>query len=91
VLPLAFALPGLPDVLVLTLIGSSTSALLAPVIVVCTIWLTNSKRMMLPGYTNSWAMNVVLVAVGLIGLWATYGVIQGLIQLATDLQAGSVG
>ena len=89
VLPLAFAAPGLPDVLVLTVIGSSTSALLAPVIVVCTIWLTNSKRLMLPGYTNSLPMNLVLVVVGLIGLWATYGVIHGLIQLAADLTGGA--
>jgi Mn2+/Fe2+ NRAMP family transporter len=87
VLPLAFAVPGLPDVLVLTVIGSSTSAFLTPVIVVCTIWLTNSKRLMLPGYTNRWWMNVILVVVGLIGLWAAYGVIQGLIELAADLNA----
>jgi hypothetical protein len=37
---------------------------------------------MLPGYTNSWPMNLVLVVVGVIGLWATYGVIRGLIELA---------
>jgi Mn2+/Fe2+ NRAMP family transporter len=87
VLPLAFAAPGLPDVLVLTVIGSSVGVLLAPVIVVCTIWLTNSKRLMLPGHTNTWWMNVILVVVGIIGMWATYGVIQGLIELAGELGA----
>jgi Mn2+/Fe2+ NRAMP family transporter len=85
--PLAFAAPGLPDVLVLTVIGSSVAVLLAPVIVVCTIWLTNSRRLMLPGYTNTWWMNVILVVVGIIGIWATYGVVHGMIQLVGDLSA----
>jgi hypothetical protein len=71
-------------------ISLSRAALLAPVIVVCTIWLTNSKRLMLPGYTNSWFMNVILAVVGIIGLWATYGVIRGLIQLVGDLASGAV-
>lgn len=80
---LAFAAPGLPDVLVLTVVAGSNSVLLAPVIVIGTIVLTNHKRLMLPGYTNSWYMNVILVVVGLIGMWATYGVVQGLVQMAS--------
>lgn len=81
VIPLAFALPGLPDVLVLTVAGSSTAAILAPVIIVGTLVLTNNKRLMLPGYTNRWWTNVVLCAIGAVGLWASYGAVKGIIEL----------
>lgn len=83
VIPLAFALPGLPDVLVMTVVASSTAALLAPVIMVGTLVLTNNKRLMLPGHTNRWYFNVVLVAVGCVGIWATHGVVRGLIELVS--------
>ncbi|MCI2417337.1 Nramp family divalent metal transporter [Saccharopolyspora sp. K220] len=82
VLPLAFALPGLPDVLVLTIVGSSITGILAPIILIGTIALTASKRFMIPAYANRWWMNVILCAVGVIGLWAAYGTIAGLIDLA---------
>ncbi|MQA09375.1 MAG: hypothetical protein GEU98_12650 [Pseudonocardiaceae bacterium] len=84
VIPLAFALPGLPDVLVLTVAGSSTAAILAPVIVVGTIALTNNKGLMLPGHTNKWWMNVILCVVGAVGMWASYGAIQGIIALVAE-------
>lgn len=79
--PVVFALPMFPDVVVMTVAGSATGGLMAPLIVVGTLFLTNSKRRMLPGYTNRWWENVILVAVGVLGIWAAYGLISGLPHL----------
>lgn len=79
--PVFFALPAFPDVVVMTVAGSATAGLMAPIIIAGTLILTNSKRRMLPGYTNKWWENVVLVVVGCVGLWAAYGLITGLPHL----------
>lgn len=82
--PVIFALPAFPDVVVMTVAGSATAGLMAPVIIVGTLILTNDKRRMLPGYTNRWWENCILVVVGCIGLWATYGLIAGLPRLLVE-------
>ncbi|WP_158703278.1 Nramp family divalent metal transporter [Pseudonocardia dioxanivorans] len=79
--PVLFALPGLPDAVVMTVAGSATAGLMAPVIIVGTLILTNDKRRMLPGYANKWWENIILVVVGCIGLWSAYGLIVGLPEL----------
>ncbi|MGE0218148.1 Nramp family divalent metal transporter [Mycolicibacterium sp.] len=76
--PILFALPVFPDVVAMTVAGSATAGIMAPVIIVGTLIVTNDKRRMLPGYTNKWWENVILVIVGGIGLWAAYGLIVGL-------------
>lgn len=85
VIPLAFALPGLPNLVVLTVAGSSTSAIMAPLIIVGTVLLTMRSKHMSSGYVNKWWENVVLVVVGCIGLWAAYNVVVGLPQLFANL------
>ncbi len=77
--PILFALPVFPDVVAMTVAGSATAGILAPVIIIGTLVVTNDKRRMLPGYTNKWWENVILIVVGGIGLWATYGLIAGLL------------
>lgn len=85
VIPLAFAWPGLPNLVVLTVAGSSTSAIMAPLIIVGTLLLTMRKKHMSSGYANKWWENVVLIIVGCIGLWAAYNVVVGLPQLFGNL------
>lgn len=79
--PALFALPVFPDVVALTVAGGATAGIMAPVIIVGTLILTNDKRRMLPGYTNKWWENIILITVGCIGLWAAYGLITGLPHL----------
>lgn len=79
--PIVFALPVFPDVVVMTVVGSASAGLMAPVIIVGTLFLTNDRRRMLPGHTNRWWENVILVVVGLVGLWAAYGLVTGLPEL----------
>ncbi|CAN7697606.1 Nramp family divalent metal transporter [Mycolicibacterium frederiksbergense] len=76
--PIFFALPVFPDVVAMTVAGSATAGILAPIIIIGTLIVTNDKRRMLPGYANKWWENVVLIIVGGIGLWAAYGLIAGL-------------
>jgi Mn2+/Fe2+ NRAMP family transporter len=83
VLPLVFALPNAPDVVILTVIGNTFAVLTTPVIVLGLLWLTNKKRLMLPGYTNKWWENVILVVSGVIGCWASYHLVVSLVDLFT--------
>lgn len=76
--PILFTLPGFPDVVALTVAGSATAGMMAPIVIVGTLIVTNDKRRMLPGFTNKWWENVILVVVGCIGIWAAYGFIKGL-------------
>lgn len=79
--PIVLALPVFPDVVVMTVVGSAGAGLVAPVIIVGTLLITNDRRRMPPGYTNQWWENVVLVVVGLVGLWAAYVLVTGLPDL----------
>ena len=81
-LPLVFALPAFPDALTLTVAGSSIGVLLAPFIMGGTIVLTTAKRFMQPGYANRWWETVILLGVFGVGVWASYGVVRGLVELA---------
>jgi Mn2+/Fe2+ NRAMP family transporter len=85
ILPLVFALPFAPNLVVLTVIGSSFAVLTAPIIIVGIIWLTSSRRYMLPEYVNKWWQTAILLVVGGIGLWAVYGLITGLADTLSKL------
>jgi Mn2+/Fe2+ NRAMP family transporter len=80
--PVVFALPVFPEALSMTVIGSATAGLLAPVLMIGTIVLTNDRRRMAAGYTNRWWTNLLLCGVGLVGLWASYSTVRGLLELA---------
>jgi hypothetical protein len=82
VLPLVFALPSAPDVIVLAVISNTFAMLTTPIIVFGLLWMTNNKRPMLRGYTNRWCENPILVASAVIGCWASYQLVQ---ELAAQL------
>jgi Mn2+/Fe2+ NRAMP family transporter len=80
VLPLIFSLPMAPSFIALTIAGNALGAITGPIIIVGIIVLTTSKKFMLPEYVNKWWETVALLIVGGIGLWATYGVVAGLLS-----------
>lgn len=61
------ALPAAPNLIVLTVAGNAFAVLTTPIMVFGLLWLTNSKRLMLPGHTNRWWENLVLLASAVIG------------------------
>lgn len=75
--PLVFSIPNGPNVIVLTVLGSSFSVITVPLMIIGLIYLTSSKKLMLPEHVNKWWQLVLLSVVGVIGLWATYTVITG--------------
>ncbi len=78
-LPLLFSLPMAPSFIALTLAGNALGAITGPIIIVGVIILTTRKKYMLPEYVNKWWETVALLIIGGIGLWATYGVVAGLL------------
>lgn len=80
VLPLIFSLPVAPNFIALTIAGNAMGAITGPIIIVGVIVLTTSKKYMLPEYANKWWETVALLIIGGIGLWATYGVVRGLLS-----------
>jgi Mn2+/Fe2+ NRAMP family transporter len=85
VLPLVFALPFAPNLVILTVLGSSFAVLTAPIIMLGIILLTSSRRFMLPEFVNKWWQTAILVVVGGIGLWAVYGLVVGLSDTLRNL------
>jgi Mn2+/Fe2+ NRAMP family transporter len=79
IVPLLFSLPAAPNFIVLTIAGNALGAITGPIIIVGVIILTTRKKFMLPGYVNKWWETVALLIIGGIGLWATYGVVAGLL------------
>lgn len=80
ILPTLFSLPMAPNFIVLTIAGNALGAITAPIIIVGVILLTSSKRFMRPEYVNRWWETVLLLIIGGVGLWATYGVVAGLLS-----------
>lgn len=78
-LPLLFSLPIAPNFIALTIAGTAMAAVTGPIIIVGVIVLTTSKRYMLPEYANSWWETVALLLIGVVGLWAAWGVAAGLL------------
>lgn len=75
--PLVFSVPNGPNVVVLTVLGSSFSVITVPLLIIGLIYLTSSRKLMLPQHVNKWWQTVLLVGVGAIGLWATFKVVGG--------------
>ena len=76
ILPLIFSLPFAPNFIVLTVFANAIAVVLIPAIVVGVVWITNKKEWLLPGWTNSWWENVIIIAVGGVGIWATFNLIR---------------
>jgi Mn2+/Fe2+ NRAMP family transporter len=73
--PVIFSFPFGPDLVVITLLGNGLSVLTVPALIVGLVAITMRKDLMLPGYANRWWENLMLVAIGAVGLWATYELI----------------
>jgi Mn2+/Fe2+ NRAMP family transporter len=80
IVPLLFSLPMAPNFIALTIAGNALGAITGPIIIVGVIILTTSKKYMLPEYANKWWETLALLIIGGIGLWATYGVVAGLLS-----------
>src|SRR5918994_118019 len=80
IVPLLFSLPMAPNFIALTIAGNALGAITGPIIIVGVIVLTTSKKYMLPEYANKWWETIALLIIGGIGLWATYGVVAGLLS-----------
>lgn len=80
--PLVFSLPNTPNLVFLTVVGSAFAVLSAPIIIAGVIYLTTSRKLMLPKFANKpWEL-AALVIIGLIGLWAVYHLVMSLVDLA---------
>ena len=81
--PVLFSLPGMPGMVVITLLGISFSVLTVPSTMVGLIAMTARRDLMLPSYVNRWWENAILVSIGLVGLWATYQLIVSIVDNVT--------
>lgn len=80
IVPLLFSLPAAPNFIALTIAGNAMGAITGPIIIVGVILLTTRKKYMMEGYANRWWETAALLVIGGIGLWATYGVVMGLLS-----------
>ncbi len=83
--PVVFSLPGMPGMVVITLLGNSFNVLTVPAIIVGLIVMTTRRDLMLAAFVNRWWETVILAAIGAVGLWATYELIG---SIATTVTGG---
>ena len=70
---------------VVTLLGISFSVLTVPPTMVGLIAMTARRDLMRPDYVNRWWETAILVAIGLVGLWATY---QLIVSIGRSISGG---
>lgn len=79
VLPLGITLPGAPDLVHISVFGTSVvTALTLPPILIGILLLTSSKRFMLDACVNRWWEKVVLAVIAAIGIWSLYAILTNL-------------
>lgn len=83
IVPVIFSLPGMPGLVVITLLGNSFSVLTVPAVIIGLIIMTTRRDLMLPKYVNKWWETTILVAIGAVGLWATYELILSMLGSLT--------
>ncbi|RNL82632.1 Nramp family divalent metal transporter [Halostreptopolyspora alba] len=81
--PVLFSLPAMPGMVVITLLGNSFNVLTVPAIIVGLIAMTSRRDLMLRPYVNRWWETAILVAIGAVGLWATYELIGSVVGTVT--------
>ncbi|MQA02666.1 MAG: hypothetical protein GEV07_08090 [Streptosporangiales bacterium] len=79
--PVVFGLPMFSNLVALTVAGNSVAGLLAPFVIIGILVLTSRKSMMQDGYANRPWEIAVLAAVGLFAVWASWGVVKGLLSM----------
>lgn len=79
VVPLVITLPGAPDLVHLSVFGTSVvTAITLPPILLGVLALTSSRRFMLDDYVNRWWETLILVVISLIGIWSLYAILANL-------------
>ena len=75
IVPLVFTLPWAPNLITLTVLGGAISVLAVPAFLFGIIYITTSRRLMLPGAANKWWEIVILLIISVIAVWAIYGLL----------------
>ncbi|GAB2742904.1 Nramp family divalent metal transporter [Salinifilum aidingensis] len=77
--PIVFSAPGMPGMVLITLLGNSFNVLTVPAIIIGLIVMTSRRDLMARGHANRWWEKALLVLIGAVGLWATYELVTGLV------------
>jgi Mn2+/Fe2+ NRAMP family transporter len=89
VVPLVITLPGAPDLVHLSIFGTSVvTALTLPPILLGILLMTSSKRFMLPQYVNRWWETLILTVISAIGIWSLYAILTNLADAVAHASAG---
>ncbi|RIA45543.1 Mn2+/Fe2+ NRAMP family transporter [Hephaestia caeni] len=89
IVPLAITLPGAPDLVHLSIFGTSVvTALTLPPILLGILLMTSSKRFMLPQYVNRWWETLILVIISAVGIWSLYAILTNLTDAIARASAG---
>ncbi|WP_232495784.1 Nramp family divalent metal transporter [Novosphingobium kaempferiae] len=79
VVPLAITLPGAPDLVHISVFGTSViTALTLPPILLGVLLLTSSRRFMLDAHVNRWWETAILAVIAAIGIWSLYAILANL-------------
>ncbi len=79
VAPLAITLPDAPDLVHISVFGTSVvTALTLPPILLGVIRLTSTRRYMLDQHVNRWWQTAILVVIAAIGMWSVYAIFTNL-------------
>lgn len=78
--PIVFSMPSMPGMVIVTMLGNSINVVTVPAIIVGLIVMTSRRDLMAPGYANKWWETALLVAIGAVGLWATYELAAGVVS-----------
>lgn len=79
VVPLVITLPGAPDLVHISVFGTSVvTAITLPPILLGILLLTSSRKFMLDDYVNRWWEVLILTLIAGIGLWSLYAILTNL-------------
>ncbi len=81
--PIIFSTPWSPNVVVLTVLGSSFSVITIPLLIVGLIYLTSSKKLMIAKYRNKWWQTLLLGIIGIVGIWSSFKLVESLLSALT--------
>ena len=77
VTPLVWALPGMPNFVVLTLINNMFNTIALPTISIGLIILTTSRKYMGNRFKNNWFENIILIGATALAIWGAVQIVVG--------------
>lgn len=75
--PLVWALPGMPNFVVLTLINNMFNTIALPTISIGLIILTTSRKYMGNRFKNNWFENIILIGATALAIWGAVQIVVG--------------